>query len=180
MRIFGILLAFGALVIGIILIVTGWRISAGELVLSRADTGNLIITGGLWAVWFAIAGFITSVKIRARKLGNMKISMSDGRDIKLTELTSKPGFITVWQAEVIYAQRKMHYNITRAVRGFGQTVREAIVQLYGKLDDAGELEDNLIPCQLCGKGYRVVSIVDTHIPHGDKCPAMSDTGETDG
>jgi hypothetical protein len=119
----------------------------------------------------------------------MKITMSDGREFALTKIARRihteigeydlPTNIgTVWCAEYVTPVHKMHSTFARRTRGFGSSFNTALAAVYEKLDDAGELDDDMLPCEDCGKGYRVLSVVDSYVQHDDKCPAMNDTGET--
>jgi hypothetical protein len=116
----------------------------------------------------------------------MDIKMSDGRQIRLTKLArlAEPPiphgeYLAVWQAEAVYPRRKFGGAFIQPEHGYGGSMREAVAQLYDKLDDAGELEDDLLPCTSCGKGYRLISVVSTYVEHDDKCPAMKDGDEDD-
>jgi hypothetical protein len=110
--------------------------------------------------------------------------MTDGREFTLLKIATvligdqELGGRKIWQAEYIHPMHKMHATYTRTERGFGTTPDEAIARMYEKLEDAGELNDSRLPCESCGKGYRILSVAESHIPHDDKCPAMNDTGET--
>jgi hypothetical protein len=109
----------------------------------------------------------------------MIMHLSDGRDVILTRITGKRNGLSVefWQAEYIYLRNKMAGPLTRSEMGFGASVNEAVIALYDRLADAGELDSNLTPCTSCGKGYRLISMVSSFIEHDDKCPAMADPGE---
>jgi hypothetical protein len=107
----------------------------------------------------------------------VKVTIS-GRDIELTPLSGgMPGTtweVTVWQASSAYVRHKMGGAFAHPERGFGMTPADAIACLFEKLDDAGEMEGQYDPCESCGKGMRILSVVTSYIKHDDKCPAMNE------
>src|SRR5579871_682094 len=108
--------------------------------------------------------------------------MTDGRDIELLKIGSTIASdtvipeVTIWRAQVIYPVHKMHSSYIHAARCFGSSPDAAIASMYAALDDAGELDDEMLPCESCGQGYRMLSLVSSYIPHKEICPAMNDTG----
>lgn len=122
----------------------------------------------------------------------MNVTMSDGRNITLTRITStldqqtagklrtppKRGRrITIWQAETPRPVFKISGSFPRVLRGFGPTPEHALARLYDELEDAGELDQDASPCLDCGGGYRILSVAQSYVQHNDKCPAMNDRQE---
>lgn len=114
----------------------------------------------------------------------MKVTMPDGHEFELTVMEGSVKMMTVmteipcvWRAEAVIPVQKLSGSFTREYLGFGTSLSEAIADCYRKLDADGELRDSRIPCDSCGKGYRVLSVVNSYLPHAEICPAMSDTGE---
>jgi hypothetical protein len=108
----------------------------------------------------------------------MIVTMSDGRTFALTRRTGKSVSVMtekswpeIWQAESPEPRKKMHASWVSIERGFGPNPQEAIADAYRQLDDSGMLDDARTPCPDCGRGYRVLAVSDSYIPHGDKCPA---------